>query len=378
VLLFQIVYEVFSLTDLMEASALGCTTVCHQLSDGVVHARTLDWCWLEGLEELLVTLSVVRSGVLVYKCTSVLGYLGVLTGMRHGAFSISLNYRRPFVGVWRRGEESGEIESHMENTWTSTMQSVAALGHAMIGAWPVSSLIRHVLENCEDFSDAVEMMKGARLIAPCFITIAGCDRSDGVILTCDSGTGKHEQSVTDPGANGIVAVSNLDPHQGEFPTKAEALLDGPACGPLMAKDVCQGESLLRRDFAIKWLRLVQVATCKEGINSASELIKTVPVANEATLYDTVMCPATGEYRCDRSAGVEMMVERGFDGDMCSQCCIEDCEEPTACHQGREEGTTFQKASVLDKIAHGSLVRRRGGAYYCAGHLVLGLDDLSTA
>ena len=240
----------------MEDSVLGCTTVVHEVADGVVHARTLDWCWLEGLEELLVTLHVAKGERLLYKCTSVVGYLGVLTGMREEGFSISLNYRRPFRGVWKEGPD-GEMEPQMEHTWGNTMQSVAALAQAMIGAWPVASMIRSVLEECEDFGTALRRFREIRLIAPCFVTIAGCHKDEGVILTCDSGTGKHEQSISDPASGGIVAVSNLDPHAAEFPTSREALLDGPAGGALLAKDVCQGESLLRRDFALKWLRTVR-------------------------------------------------------------------------------------------------------------------------
>ena len=77
----QVVYELFSLTDLLGGSC-GCTAAVKQYEDGVLHGRTLDWSWLEGLEELLVTLRVHRSRRPLYVCTSFVGHVGVLTGMR--------------------------------------------------------------------------------------------------------------------------------------------------------------------------------------------------------------------------------------------------------------------------------------------------------
>ena len=90
----QFVYEAFSVTDLAASNACGCTSAVIDCDDGVVHGRTLDWAWLVGLEGLLVNLEVRRGGELLYRCTSLVGFVGVLTGMRLDGFSLSLNYRR--------------------------------------------------------------------------------------------------------------------------------------------------------------------------------------------------------------------------------------------------------------------------------------------
>ena len=90
----QFVYEAFAVTDLAACGACGCTSAVIDCDDGVVHGRTLDWAWLEGLEGLLINLEVRRDGELLYRCTSLVGFVGVLTGMRLDGFSLSLNYRR--------------------------------------------------------------------------------------------------------------------------------------------------------------------------------------------------------------------------------------------------------------------------------------------
>ena len=97
-------------------------------------------------------------------------------------------------------------------------------------------------------------------------------------------------------------------------------------------------------------------------------MNTVPIANEATMYSTVMCPATSTYRSERSPGLELCLAHGFDGELCAICCAEGCEEPTSCAQEAAAGVAPRWAS---------LARRRGGGYYCAKHLVLAVDEFST-
>ena len=117
--MLQLIYEAFALTLVEGEGDCGCTALLQDHADGVVHARTLDWSLLSGLDALLVDLSVVRSGRLLYRSTTLAGFVGVLTAMRfadegegdhedgragrHGGgegFSISLNYRRPYGCGW--------------------------------------------------------------------------------------------------------------------------------------------------------------------------------------------------------------------------------------------------------------------------------------
>jgi len=153
-------------------------------------------------------------------------------------------------------------------------------------------------------------MRGTRLIAPCFVTLAGVEKEKACIFICDSGTSKVEQPLlaVDEGLPDAVCVSNMDPNSGEFPPIEVLSLNGEACGPLVAKDICQGESLLRRDFALKWMRRVKGPTVSEGIESGRGLMQTVPIANEATLYSTVMCPRTNFYESRRSPGLGFLME----------------------------------------------------------------------
>jgi len=58
------------------------------------HIRTMDWD-MPALAALTIEVDFVHSnGALDFKATTWPGYVGVLTGMRPGAFSVSVNYRR--------------------------------------------------------------------------------------------------------------------------------------------------------------------------------------------------------------------------------------------------------------------------------------------
>eukprot|EP00966_Prymnesium_polylepis_P213975 4955667-Prymnesium_polylepis.1 len=86
----QFVYEAFALTD-VGGGMLGCTSAAFDCDDGVVHGRTLDWSLLAGLHALVVNLDVRRAGEPLYRCTSLVGFVGVLTGMRADAYSLSVS-----------------------------------------------------------------------------------------------------------------------------------------------------------------------------------------------------------------------------------------------------------------------------------------------
>lgn len=399
--LVQLVYEVFSLTDILEGSC-GCTASVKGFPDGVVHARTLDWSWLHGLEQLLVNLRVCRSGEVLYMCTSFVGYVGVLTGMRfqkgtkldHDAgvigkvgavnygdstskdtgFSLSLNYRRPFPGAWK-GQEATLSVPPLWRNWTLA----SALRHSLQGGWPVSSFLRHLLETCVSYDEAVNAVRGARLLAPCYITLAGTRPVEGAVFTRDCGIGGHEQCLS---SSPVLAVSNMDPHGGEFPPRRVVGLDHcTALGPIGAKDVMQGESLLRRDMVLRIMGQEgddeTESTVETGITDYFGLLETVPIASEVTMHMTVMCPVIGTYITTPSSGLQVLSENGYFKQedsfpamgTCHTCCFYQCKKKAAC----------ANRALLKKhdLRLGSLLRRRGGAYYCMEHLPLQEQHLST-
>ena len=127
----------------------------------------MDWEMPE-LQPLTIEVDFVQGGALVYSTTTWAGYVGVLTGVRAGGFSVSVNYRRTLYG-----EENGVL-AVLKNL------KRGALGH-----WPVSFLVREVMETESSFVGAVAALQQSELMAPVYLTLAGTQSGEGLVLTRD-------------------------------------------------------------------------------------------------------------------------------------------------------------------------------------------------
>ena len=86
--------------------------------EGPLHIRTMDW-EMPALQSMTIEVQFIKHGRPLFVCTTWAGYVGVLTGMRYGGYSVSINYRRsPRVsfsanvrkglsGGWPLGSSSG-------------------------------------------------------------------------------------------------------------------------------------------------------------------------------------------------------------------------------------------------------------------------------
>jgi hypothetical protein len=219
VVLLQIAYEAFA----------ACTSIVVDGPDGhPLHIRTMDWEMPE-LQPLTIEVDFIKGGVLVHRATTWAGYVGVLTGVRVQGFSVSVNYRRSLEGkedclvqcCWRvvvvvvivvvlllciadcvticcsigtPGAQEG-IKGILHN-----------LKRGMAGHWPVSFLVREVLETEDNYHDAVKALQQSELMAPVYLTIAGVSPGEGCVLTRD-----REAAVVDGGSGttgGITGGTN--------------------------------------------------------------------------------------------------------------------------------------------------------------------------
>ena len=366
--MLQFCYEAFSLALL--DGACGCTTLVQDHADGVLHARSLDWAFLEGLEELLVDLSVTSGGQLLYRSTSVVGYVGVLTAMRAGAdggaaggFSVSLNYRRPFKAKW---DEEGEPVFDLPPL-SRTRPLLAAVRHAVSGGWLVATLLRHLVETASDYEEARKLLLDARLVAPCYVVLAGASAGQAAIFTCGAGRERSEEALG--GGIDALCVANVDCHGEEAsapPLSSSSSRREP--GPAEAKDFLHGESWLRRDLALKLARELASPAAADSVDAMQHCLGTPPIANDATIHHTVMCPATGFFDTQRSAGPLLLAACEYEpgAAVCRMCCA--CDKKSACF-------ALKKAASDPEFMPGSLLRRRGGGYYCKECLPLTEDDL---
>ncbi|XP_065313150.1 acid ceramidase-like isoform X4 [Gordionus sp. m RMFG-2023] len=121
------------------------------------------WKISEALKPLTVALDYRRGNVTIYKAVSFVGYLGVLTAMKPGKFSLTVNERFTtdgggFVGIllWLIGCR--------EMNW-------------------LSFFTRDLMANALSFQEAREQLKLAPLIAPVYFIIGGLDKTQANVIT---------------------------------------------------------------------------------------------------------------------------------------------------------------------------------------------------
>ncbi|XP_053314987.1 acid ceramidase [Spea bombifrons] len=166
ILLFNIFYEVFTV----------CTSVVAEDSSGkLYHARNLDfglflgwdvknssWMITELLRPLVVNVNFVRNNKTVFMSTSFAGYVGMLTGMKPGIFTLTMNERFSldggYIGVieWILGDRDG--------------------------SW-MSFLTRSVLENATSYDEAKALLSKTQILAPAYFILGGNKSGDACVIT---------------------------------------------------------------------------------------------------------------------------------------------------------------------------------------------------
>ncbi|CAF2530501.1 unnamed protein product [Rotaria sp. Silwood2] len=151
--MMQFVYECFAC----------CTSiVCQNKETNIpMHIRTMDWEF-DFLKQLTIDVDLQRNGQSVFKATTWVGYVGILTGMRvKNGYSVSVNFR------------------HTGGQLTTNLKTALASG------WPIGFLVREILESTDKYELAVEQLAQSSIIAPCYFTICGTSQNKtlGTLLT---------------------------------------------------------------------------------------------------------------------------------------------------------------------------------------------------
>lgn len=139
----------YELSAFVENVAPGCTSGIVDTADGPCLVRAMDWCldgllgdascWLEFEDE-------GRDFVVL----GVPGLVGALQGMVPGEWAVALNYA---PASERPGFDFGPV-----------------------------FLLRHALETCDTYGEAVELLRDSRLSAPAFFVVAGAKTGQGCII----------------------------------------------------------------------------------------------------------------------------------------------------------------------------------------------------
>ncbi|KAJ6668612.1 hypothetical protein lerEdw1_012094 [Lerista edwardsae] len=166
VVLFNVFYEIFTV----------CVSIVAEDKTGkLYHVRNLDfglflgwdiknssWTITQHLKPLMVNLNFQRNNKTVFKSANFAGYVGMISGVKPGAFSLTMNERFSldggYIGIfeWLIGEREG---------------------------WWMSFLTRAVLENGTSYDDAKDKLVNSRLLAPAYFILGGNKSGEGCVIS---------------------------------------------------------------------------------------------------------------------------------------------------------------------------------------------------
>lgn len=163
-ILGNMIYELTAYNSSKFLREEACTSIVAEAYNGTVyHGRNLDYSIAGVLRNLTITVDFQSSGKTVYTGTTFVGYVGLLTGQRPHAYTITLDQRNK--GDW----------------WMNALEALAA-GTQAVAAF----LIRDTLADTSlDFEDAILKLGYEPLIAPCYLIMGGVTSNQGVVITRD-------------------------------------------------------------------------------------------------------------------------------------------------------------------------------------------------
>ncbi len=164
VLLANLYYDVLKLI-------LGCSTFAIETPLGPMHARNLDWYSDSRMLDKFTCIQRFKNGKNDYLTIGWPGFIGALSGMVPGKFAITLN---------------------------------AVSSHEKPGlAPPVTFLIRKVLQNAKNFTEAVDILSSEPILSDCLLLLSGCKNSEMVVIERTPSQARQRWAK-----DGYVAVTN--------------------------------------------------------------------------------------------------------------------------------------------------------------------------
>lgn len=153
----------------------ACTSIVAENGDNVpFHARNLDfglflgwdkvnrtWQLAEKLRPLLFNARFIKNGEILFNATYFGGYVGLLTGMKTGGFSVTVDTRYDSnldrgLFAWLQGNHTGHF---------------------------VSFTTRMAMENDATYVDALNTLNNTVMIGPSYIILGGVSKGEGAVIT---------------------------------------------------------------------------------------------------------------------------------------------------------------------------------------------------
>ncbi|XP_007428608.1 acid ceramidase [Python bivittatus] len=194
VVAFNIFYEIFTV----------CTSIVTEDTSGkLYHARNLDfglflgwdiqnssWITTGKLKPLMVSLDFQKNNKTVFKSSNFAGYVGMISGVKQGIFTLTMNERFSidggYIGVfeWLLGQRDG---------------------------WWMSFLTRTVLENSTSYEDAKDKLANTKLLAPAYFILGGNKSNEGCIITRSRTAALNIKNLDTKNGIWYVVETNYDP-----------------------------------------------------------------------------------------------------------------------------------------------------------------------
>jgi acid ceramidase len=172
---------------------LGCTAFAVENNNMIYHSRNLDWHTDNNiLSEHSRIFNFQRNGRTIFKSVGWLGFIGALSGIKPGKFSLTLNAVL--------SHDTGEI------------------------AQPVSFLLRDILDSAASFAEARERLESTIIASDCLILLSGTKPKEMVVIERTP-----KRFSTRLPENGYIVVTN-DYKQLQNNTIGKSILQTTSCG----------------------------------------------------------------------------------------------------------------------------------------------------
>jgi hypothetical protein len=136
-----------------------CTSVILRMNDGtVIHGRNLDYLYPDYFRVMVANYDWYKNGEVIFKSASIVGYQGIVTGVRVGAYSVSIDER-----------DSGTL-----------LENVIRM---LAGKTDNAYAIRNALQNYDNYQDAFNYLKNVETIADSYYIMAGINSNEGAVIT---------------------------------------------------------------------------------------------------------------------------------------------------------------------------------------------------
>jgi len=236
--------------------AAQCTSIVLQDPEGnIYHGRNLDFPYAPYLANMTFHGRYFRDGKLLYEAVSIVGYLGVLTGIKPGAYSFSIDmYEIP-----------GDT-THIHNITNLFGGLTQLLRRKLSPAY----VVRKGFENTEDYESFVKYLRETDTLSRAFYIVAGTKPGQGTVITKFRNHVQNQTSLDVEKGRWHVVQSN---YKGDIPDPAD-----------------DNRATAGRDF------LNKIGANNMSLQSLFDDVMSVyPLFNNETFYTSIMQPSIGYF-----------------------------------------------------------------------------------